>query len=104
MSKLKLKAGTIFPTDEEDAKITQAITEDTDTISLEDPSVTLVPYNQLKKLRGRPVSENPRMPVSIRYSPEVINAFRATGCGWQTRMNAALKDWLKKNNPSDMKL
>jgi uncharacterized protein (DUF4415 family) len=33
--------------------------------------------------------------VAIRYSPEVLAAFRATGAGWQTRMNEALKDWLK---------
>jgi uncharacterized protein (DUF4415 family) len=25
----------------------------------------------------------------------VLAAFRATGAGWQTRMNEALKDWLK---------
>jgi uncharacterized protein (DUF4415 family) len=33
--------------------------------------------------------------VSIQYDAEVLAAFRATGRGWQTRMNEALKDWLK---------
>jgi len=33
--------------------------------------------------------------VAIRYSPDVLAAFRATGRGWQTRMDEALKDWLK---------
>ena len=44
----------------------------------------------------RPVKEQ----VAIRYSPEVLNAFRATGAGWQTRMDAALKDWLKTHSPA----
>lgn len=32
--------------------------------------------------------------VSIRYSPEVIAYFKATGAGWQTRINEALRDWV----------
>jgi uncharacterized protein (DUF4415 family) len=34
----------------------------------------------------------------LRYSPEVIDAFRATGKGWQTRMDEALKDWLREHS------
>ncbi len=37
---------------------------------------------------------------TIRLSPEVVESFRATGSGWQTRMDAALKDWLKTHNPA----
>ena len=33
--------------------------------------------------------------TTIRLSPEVMDAFRATGSGWQTRIDAALKDWLR---------
>ena len=29
--------------------------------------------------------------------PEVMSAFKATGAGWQTRIDGALKDWLKTN-------
>ncbi|ECC4981312.1 BrnA antitoxin family protein [Salmonella enterica] len=106
MSKLKLKPGTILPTDEEDAKIRKAVASDPDTMLLEDDNVKFVPYSQLKKLRrkGRPVTDCPKIPVNIRYSSEVISAFRATGDGWQTRMNAALKDWLKKHKPEDVKI
>ncbi len=32
--------------------------------------------------------------VSVRYSPEVLNYFKASGAGWQTRMNEALKQWV----------
>lgn len=31
---------------------------------------------------------------------EVIAAFKATGEGWQTRMNDALKDWLQTHSPA----
>ena len=29
---------------------------------------------------------------------DVVDAFKATGKGWQTRMNAALRDWLKAHS------
>ena len=34
--------------------------------------------------------------ITIRLSPEVVARFRATGEGWQSRMDAALQDWLRK--------
>ena len=36
--------------------------------------------------------------VAIRLSPEVLAYFRATGQGWQTRMNAALKEWIAQHS------
>ncbi|EOV0284151.1 BrnA antitoxin family protein [Salmonella enterica] len=106
MSKLKLRPGTILPSDEEDAKIRKAAKSDQDTMLLEDENIKLFPYSQLKTLRrkGRPVTDCPKVSVNIRYSPEVVDAFRATGSGWQTRMNAALKDWLRKHKPEDVKI
>ncbi|EDW2053706.1 BrnA antitoxin family protein [Salmonella enterica subsp. enterica] len=106
MSKLKLRPGTILPSDEEDAKIRKAAKSDPDTMLLEDENIKLFPYSQLKTLRrkGRPVTDCPKVSVNIRYSPEVLDAFRATGSGWQTRMNAALKDWLRKHKPEDVKI
>ncbi len=35
--------------------------------------------------------------ITIRLSPTVVESFRATGTGWQTRMDAALQDWLKNH-------
>lgn len=32
--------------------------------------------------------------LSVRYSPEVVAYFKATGEGWQTRMDDALKEWV----------
>lgn len=54
----------------------------------------------LRPKRGRPVSANPKAHVNLRLDPDVVAAFRATGRGWQTRLNAALKDWLKNHSPA----
>ncbi|CAH0339945.1 BrnA antitoxin family protein [Rhizobium sp. CECT 9324] len=44
-----------------------------------------------RKLAGRPKSEAPKQAISIRLDAEVIARFRATGDGWQSRMNEALR-------------
>jgi len=44
----------------------------------------------LKSL-GRPPSENPKKQVTLRLDPEVVDKFRATGKGWQSRINAELR-------------
>jgi len=31
------------------------------------------------------------------FDTDILDAFRATGKGWQTRMNDALKEWLKEH-------
>jgi hypothetical protein len=33
--------------------------------------------------------------IAIRLSPDVLAAFRADGPGWQTRIDNALRDWIK---------
>ncbi|MCH8544987.1 MAG: BrnA antitoxin family protein [Alcanivorax sp.] len=47
--------------------------------------------------RGRPPASERKVQVSLRLDPDVIAAFRATGPGWQTRMNNALKEWLNEH-------
>ncbi len=49
--------------------------------------------------RGRPVSETPKKSVNIRLSPDILTSFKATGKGWQTRIDNALRDWLKEHRP-----
>lgn len=44
-----------------------------------------------KNMGGRPRSENPKVAVSLRLDPDVVSRFKADGPGWQTRMNAALR-------------
>jgi uncharacterized protein (DUF4415 family) len=41
--------------------------------------------------RGRPKAENPKQAVNLRLDPEVVAHFRATGRGWQGRINQALR-------------
>jgi len=41
-----------------------------------------------------------KVSTTIRLSSDVLQAFRATGDGWQTRVDAALKDWLKTHSPA----
>ena len=51
-----------------------------------------------RKRRGRPADSGVKAQVAIRVDKEVLTAFRAAGPGWQTRMNPALKDWLKTHS------
>ncbi|WP_446808501.1 BrnA antitoxin family protein [Methylomonas sp. 2BW1-5-20] len=48
---------------------------------------------------GRPAGSGNKEQVAIRFDKDVLEAFRATGRGWQTRMNDALKAWLKEHAP-----
>ena len=49
----------------------------------------------LKPKRGRPVLERPKEHVNIRLDADIVGAFKGTGAGWQTRVNNALREWLK---------
>ena len=60
------------------------------------PASEVLPAALLATLRspGRPKAEVTKERITIRLSPDVLSAFRASGSGWQTRMDAALRDWL----------
>ena len=53
-----------------------------------------------KRKRGQrgPQHAPTKQLVSVRYSPEVLQYFKATGAGWQTRMNDALLEWVNKRS------
>ncbi len=38
----------------------------------------------------------PKPRITLRVSPDVLAHFRATGKGWQTRMDAALREWIER--------
>ena len=40
---------------------------------------------------GRPRSESPKQPVNLRLDADLLAHFKATGPGWQTRINDALR-------------
>lgn len=56
-----------------------------------------LPESLRRKLarRGRPRTDTPKVSVSIRLSPDVLKGFKATGKGWQSRLDAALREWLE---------
>jgi uncharacterized protein (DUF4415 family) len=48
------------------------------------------------KVRGKQQSPT-KVSTTVRFDRDVLDAFRATGRGWQSRMNDALKAWLKEH-------
>lgn len=84
----------ILPTEEEEAAIKAGIAADPDTYELTDAE-----FAQLRPVKlGRPFAEQTKERITIRLSPDVVAAFRATGSGWQTRVDAALKEWLSQHS------
>jgi len=49
--------------------------------------------------RGPQVAPTKQL-VSVRYSPEVLQYFKASGAGWQTRVDEALLEWVHKHPSS----
>jgi uncharacterized protein (DUF4415 family) len=49
--------------------------------------------------RGRPRGSGRKVAATIRYDQDVLDAFRATGKGWQTRMNDVLRDYVRTHPP-----
>jgi len=49
---------------------------------------------EMLKSRGRPKAAETKTHFNIRLDADVLEAFKATGRGWQTRINRALREWL----------
>ncbi|MBN3802525.1 BrnA antitoxin family protein [Paraburkholderia sp. Ac-20336] len=73
----------------EEDMIARGIAADPDTFEPSDEQ-----FAQMKRRGGRPKLINPKIAVTIRYDAEIIERFKNSGEGWQTRMNNALRDWL----------
>ncbi|MCP4010752.1 MAG: BrnA antitoxin family protein [Proteobacteria bacterium] len=88
---IKTKSGRDLklPTDEEDAAINAGIAADPDTFELTDKE-----FRRLKP-PGRPKADVTKNRITIRLSREVTEHFRATGKGWQTRIDEVLKEYVK---------
>ena len=59
---------------------------------------------QLPRLRGRPKSASPKILLSVRYSTEVVAYFKATGEGWQSRMDEVLREYVRQQQAGGMGL
>lgn len=56
---------------------------------------------QIAARRGRPVGSvkaKPKVPTTIRFDQDVLDALKASGRGWQTRVNEAVRDWLARQS------
>jgi len=95
MSKVSKRPSVVMPTTEEDKAITAAAKADPDAQPLTPKQLnSMVP---LRALRGRPKSASTKQLVSVRYSPEVLAYFKATGEGWQSRMDGVLRKYVTRH-------
>ena len=92
----KLKPTHISVTDTEDAAITAAAMSDPDAMPFTDAQWAAVKPNVRT---GRPKAEVTKERITIRLSREVVEQFRESGEGWQTRVDSALREWLKSHSP-----
>jgi uncharacterized protein (DUF4415 family) len=91
MLKISTKSGRVFnlPSDMEDADIRAGIAADPDT-----HEVSEAEFTTMRKRIGRPRSNVVRPMLSLRVDADVAAALRASGKGWQTRVNALLRQAL----------
>jgi uncharacterized protein (DUF4415 family) len=98
MSKISRRPPVLMPTVAEDKAITAAAKSDPDAQPLTARQLkAMVP---IRALRGRPKSENKKLLVSVRYSPEVVAYFKSTGEGWQSRMDGVLRKYVARHSRS----
>ena len=76
----------VLPTPAEDAAIDAGIAADPDTYE-----VSSTEFKQMRR-PGRPVGSGAKTQITLRLDTDLIDTFKATGDGWQTRINAALRD------------
>ena len=91
MTKLSKHMGFILPTPEEDAAIKAGIAKDPDTYE--------VSSAELAQMRrpGRPLGSGSKVQITLRIDEDVLAKFKASGAGWQTRINDALKSWAQSH-------
>jgi uncharacterized protein (DUF4415 family) len=80
----------VLPTDAEDARINAGLAADPDAYEMSPAE-----FKQLR--RGRPLGSGKKVQVTLRLDADLLENFKSTGAGWQTRVNDALKSWSKQN-------
>ncbi|TPL93621.1 BrnA antitoxin family protein [Mesorhizobium sp. B2-3-12] len=88
-------------TDAEEAELQRQIAADPDDVEATDEELAQAkPFSEafpelfesIKRARGRPAMDKPKQVVSIRLDQDVIHKFKATGKGWQAKINEVLKN------------
>lgn len=86
-----MKQKLIRPTETEDAAITAAALADAD-----NPPLTEAELAQFKRAPGRPPGRK-KVSTTVRFDADVLAAMKATGKGWQTRINDVVREWIKSH-------
>ena len=96
MSKASKRPTVVMPSTKEDKRIVAAAKADPDAQALSPKQLkAMVP---LRTLRGRPKLANPKQLVSVRYSAEVLEYFKSTGEGWQSRTDGVLRQCVARRS------
>jgi uncharacterized protein (DUF4415 family) len=95
MSKIIPKRIITMPSLAENAKIVSAAKADPNAQPM--TKAQLESLEPLRAVRGRPKLENKKLLLSVRYSAEVVEYFRATGEGWQARMDSVLRQYVNQH-------
>ena len=70
------------------------------------PASEVLPVELLSILPKRKIGQRgpqikpTKISLTLRYSPEVVHYFKATGKGWQARIDSVLKKWIIKHSYS----
>jgi uncharacterized protein (DUF4415 family) len=85
------KPDPIAPLTDEDGEVRELTSADFDRARRLDA----MPAGLQGKLRG-PQKAATKEQISLRVSRDVLERFRATGAGWQGRMDDALREWIER--------
>ncbi|MCL4485783.1 MAG: BrnA antitoxin family protein [Nitrospirae bacterium] len=99
----KRKPDHISQEDREAGDIPELTEED---FSRMNPAPEVVPeiVEAYRRSRGRPPKTVTKIPITLRLDADIVESFRRTGRGWQTRMNDALRDWLLSHPTAQKKI
>ncbi len=84
----------VMPTPEEDAQITADAMSDPDAMPFTDKE-----WEKARPTarRGRPLGSGSKVQITLRLDTDLVAKFKASGDGWQTRINDALKSWAQSH-------